>query len=68
MKKNNGSLKDVLLEGKSRVCVGAIPELVHGKQATRAGLRTPSAWFYFKPGDKQGQKKGCPWDAGQRCS
>lgn len=50
MKRSNWSLKDILHEGKGGVVV--IPELMHGKSVTRAGLRTPSAWFYFKPGDK----------------
>lgn len=40
-----------------KCCVCAIPELLLGKSVTRAGLRTPSAWLHFKPGDSRGVGK-----------
>lgn len=49
MKQNIGNLKDSPWGQEWYVCV--IPELMHRKWVTRAGLRTPSARYYFKPGD-----------------
>lgn len=49
MKQNIGNLKDSPWGQEWYVCV--IPELMHRKLVTRAGLRTPSARYYFKPGD-----------------
>lgn len=49
MKQSNGSLKVSPWGQEWYVCV--IPELMHGKWVTSAGLRTPSARYYFKPGD-----------------
>lgn len=64
MKESNGSLKDS--PWGHEWYVYAIPELMRGKWVTRAGLRTPSAKYYFKPGDHLGYREGCPWGAGQR--